>query len=115
MDKLKSNIGVIMVILGLIGSTGTFYSKFAKMEATIEQLSSAKKVDTSGLEKQQIILVEQSNKVDERTNTNTFAINDNVNDIQKLKQDNKVLTVEINLLKNQIKELKELSDNPLAN
>ena len=32
MDKLKNNIGVIMVILGLIGSTGTFYSKFATME-----------------------------------------------------------------------------------
>ena len=34
MGKFKDNIAVIMVILGLIGSTGAFYSKFAKMELT---------------------------------------------------------------------------------
>ena len=50
MDKLKSNIGVIMVILGLIGSTGTFYSKFATMELKIEQLSNATAPDLTGIE-----------------------------------------------------------------
>ena len=51
MDKLKSNIGVIMVILGLVGSTGTFYSKFAKMELTIEQLQAASmSVDVASIE-----------------------------------------------------------------
>ena len=115
MDKLKSNIGVIMVILGLIGSTGTFYSKFAKMEATINQLSSQKKVDTSGLERQQVILVERYENIQESINTNMFSINDSNNNIATLIQQSKVLEVEVNLLKNQIKELKELSDNPLAN
>ena len=43
MKKLKDNIAVIMVILGLVGSTGAFYSKFAKMELTIEQLTEASK------------------------------------------------------------------------
>ena len=51
MDKLKSNIGVIMVILGLVGSTGTFYAKFAKMELTIEQLQAASKsIDVASIE-----------------------------------------------------------------
>ena len=38
-----------MLILGSVGSTGTFYSKFAKMELTISQLSSATSPDTSGI------------------------------------------------------------------
>ena len=51
MDKLKSNIGVIMVILGLVGSTGTFYTKFAKMELTIEQLTEASKsIDVASID-----------------------------------------------------------------
>ena len=100
MDKLKSNIGVIMVILGLIGSTGTFYSKFAKMELTIEQLEASKSVDVASIE----IVQKNSQSI----STNVFSINDHETTI-------KILEVEINLLKNQIKELKELSDNPLAN
>jgi|TARA_R110000787_G_scaffold31199_1_gene83018 hypothetical protein len=88
MDKLKSNIGVVMVILGLIGSTGTFYSKFAKMELTISQLSSAKAPDLSGIE------------------NNGFAIMDNSTQI-------KILEKEIKLLNLIISEMKEQNKNPL--
>ena len=56
-----------MVILGLIGSTGTFYSKFAKMELTIKNLSTASAPDLSGIE------------------SNGFAIMDNNQSIVKLK------------------------------
>tara|TARA_R110000803_G_scaffold208320_1_gene276910 strand:+ start:1126 stop:1374 length:249 start_codon:yes stop_codon:yes gene_type:complete len=49
MDKLKNNIGIVMLILGLVGSTGSMYSKFAKMELTIENLSTATAPDTSGI------------------------------------------------------------------
>ena len=69
MDKLKNNIGVIMVILGLVGSTGTFYSKFAKMELIIEQLQAASKsIDVASIE------VVQKNS--QNISTNTFSIND---------------------------------------
>ena len=99
MGKLKDNIGVIMVILGLIGYTGTFYSKFAKMESTIEQLSSAKAPDLTGIE------------------TNGFSISDNTNEIIKVDQNAKkeisILQKEIKLLELQIKELKAAA-NPLG-
>ena len=88
MDKLKSNIGVIMVILGLVGSTGTFYSKFAKMELTIEQLSNTTAPDLSGIE------------------TNTFSINDHSTSIA-------ILEKEVQLLNLQIKEIKVSNSNPL--
>jgi|TARA_R110001599_G_scaffold308555_1_gene515371 uncharacterized small protein (DUF1192 family) len=90
MDKLKSNIGVIMVILGLIGSTGTFYSKFATMELKIEQLSNATAPDLTGIE------------------TNSFAVLD-------LDKNISILEKEIELLKVQLQELKINSSNPLSN
>tara|TARA_R110000851_G_scaffold158311_1_gene301295 strand:+ start:665 stop:925 length:261 start_codon:yes stop_codon:yes gene_type:complete len=85
MDKLKDNIGVIMVILGLIGSTGTFYSKFAKMEATIEQLSNTKEINLKPIER--------------KTNKN--------------KTDIAIANKEIELLKLQLREIKA-SNNPLG-
>jgi len=99
MDKLKSNIGVIMVILGLVGSTGTFYSKFAKMELTIEQLQTASmSVDVASIE----VVKENSQSI----STNSFSINDHSTAIA-------ILEKEIQLLNLQIKELKISSSNPL--
>ena len=99
MDKLKNNIGVIMVILGLVGSTGTFYSKFAKMELTIEQLQAASKsVDVAS--------IEVVKKNSENISTNTFSINDHQTAIA-------ILEKEIQLLNLQINEIKVSNSNPL--
>tara|TARA_R100000951_G_scaffold54927_1_gene46165 strand:+ start:2577 stop:2849 length:273 start_codon:yes stop_codon:yes gene_type:complete len=89
MGKLKDNIGVIMVIFGLIGSTGTFYSKFAKMELTISNLSSVTAPDLSGIE------------------NNGFAISDNATEIA-------ILQKELELLNLQLKEFKAQNSNPLG-
>jgi len=89
MGKFKDNIAVIMVILGLIGSTGAFYSKFAKMELTIQNLSAATAPDLSGIE------------------SNGFAILDNATEI-------KILNKELELIKLQLREFKAQSSNPLG-
>ena len=87
-----------MVILGLIGSTGTFYSKFAKMELTIEQLKEASKsIDVASID----VVKENSQSI----STNTFSINDHQTAIA-------ILQKEIQLLDLQIKELKA-DQNPL--
>ena len=100
MDKLKSNIGVIMVILGLVGSTGTFYAKFAKMELTIEQLTEASKsVDVASID----VVKKNSQSI----STNMFSINDHQTAIS-------ILEKEIELLKVQLQELKINSSNPLS-
>jgi|TARA_B110000977_G_scaffold180313_1_gene239796 hypothetical protein len=100
MDKLKSNIGVIMVILGLIGSTGTFYSKFAKMELTVNQLKEASKsIDVASID----LVKENSQSI----STNMFSINDHQTAIS-------ILEKEIELLKVQLQELKINSSNPLS-
>ena len=100
MDKLKNNIGVIMVILGLIGSTGTFYSKFAKMELTVNQLKEASKsIDVASID----LVKENSQNI----STNMFSINDHQTAIS-------ILEKEIELLKVQLQELKINSSNPLS-
>jgi len=99
MDKLKNNIGVIMVILGLVGSTGTFYSKFAKMELTIEQLQAASmSVDVASIE----VVKENSQSI----STNTLNINDHSTAIAILEKEIQLLTLQLN-------EIKISNSNPL--
>jgi hypothetical protein len=87
-----------MVILGLVGSTGAFYSKFAKMELTIEQLTEASKsIDVASID----VVKKNSQSI----STNTFSINDHQTAIA-------ILQKEIQLLDLQIKELKA-DQNPL--
>ena len=87
--KIQDNLTNIVVILGLIASIGAGFTKFAKMESTIEQLSTATAPDLSGIE------------------TNGFAIIDQDKEIA-------IMQKEIEVLKLEIQELKEASKNPLS-
>ena len=87
--NIKDNLTNIVVILGLIASIGAGFTKFAKMESTIEQLSTATAPDLSGIE------------------TNGFAIIDQDKEIA-------IMQKEIDVLKLEIQELKESSKNPLG-
>ena len=46
-DGIKKNLTNIVVVIGLVGSIGAGFSKFAKMESTIEQLASKTTIDYS--------------------------------------------------------------------
>ena len=86
--KIQDNLTNIDVILGLIASIGAGFTKFAKMESTIEQLSNATAPDLSGIE------------------TNGFAIIDQDKEIA-------IMQKEIEVLKLEILEIKENNKNPL--
>jgi hypothetical protein len=86
--KIQDNLTNIVVILGLIASIGAGFTKFAKMESTIEQLSNATAPDLSGIE------------------TNGFAIIDQDKEIA-------IMQKEIEVLKLEILEIKENNKNPL--
>jgi len=87
--KIQDNLTNIVVILGLIASIGAGFTKFAKMESTIEQLSTATAPDISGIE------------------TNGFAITNQDKEIA-------IMQKEIEVLKLEIQELKESNKNPLG-
>jgi hypothetical protein len=86
--NIQKNLTNIVVIIGLISSIGVGFSKFGKLELTIEQLSSATAPDLSGIE------------------TNGFSIMDNSKELA-------ILQKEIQLLNLQLKELKVSNSNPL--
>ena len=110
MDKLKNNIGVIMVILGLIGSTGTFYSKFAKMELTVSQLKDASmNVDVDFMSV--VAVLEEKVKKLESADTSHDHDFDHTHD----NTETKILKKEIELLQVQIEEIRAKTSNPLAN
>jgi len=87
--NIKDNLTNIVVVLGLVASIGAGFTKFAKMESTIEQLSNATAPNLSGIE------------------TNGFAIIDQDKEIA-------IIQKEIEVLKLEIQELKESNKNPLG-
>ena len=87
LKNIQKNLTNIVIIIGLVSSIGVGFSKFGKLELTIEQLSTATAPDLSGIE------------------TNGFSIMDNTTQIA-------ILQREIQLLNLQLKELKA-DQNPL--
>jgi prefoldin subunit 5 len=86
--NIKDNLTNIVVILGLIASIGAGFTKFAKMESTIEQLSNQTAPDLQGID------------------NNSFAIID-------IDKQVAILQKEIEVLKLEISEIKESNKNPL--
>jgi len=86
--NIQKNLTNIVIIIGLVSSIGVGFSKFGKLELTIEQLSTATAPDLTGIE------------------TNGFSIMDNTTQIA-------ILQREIQLLNLQLNELKISSSNPL--
>ena len=88
LKNIQKNLTNIVIIIGLVSSIGVGFSKFGKLELTIEQLSTATAPDLSGIE------------------NNGFSIMDNSKEIA-------ILQKEIQLLNLQIKEIKVSNSNPL--
>jgi len=103
-DGIKKNLTNIVVVIGLVGSIGAGFSKFAKMESTIEQLSSKTTIDYSS----QIAVLEEKVSALENVDTSHEHPVDH-NHMKPL-----VNAKEIELLKVQIEEIKIATSNPLS-
>ena len=110
--NIKDNLTNIVVVLGLIASIGAGFTKFAKMESTIEQLSSATAPDITGIETNGFAITDNSTEIaliNEKLKTHGHN-NDHVHDNSAIK----ILQKEIEVLKLEIQELKESSKRPLS-
>ena len=102
-DGIKKNLTNIVVVIGLVGSIGAGFSKFAKMESTIEQLASQTTTDYSA----QIAVIEEKVAALESVDTShEHPVNHGHTKIL-------VNEKEIQLLKVQIEEIKVKTSNPL--
>jgi hypothetical protein len=109
-DNIKKNLTNIVVVIGLVGSIGAGFSKFAKMESTIEQLASQKTVDYSA----QIAVIEEKVNALENTDTShTHKLIDHDHPVEHSHTKPLVNAKEIELLKVQIEEIKVKTSNPL--
>ena len=109
-DNIKKNLTNIVVVIGLVGSIGAGFSKFAKMESTIEQLASQKTVDYSA----QIAVIEEKVNALENTDTShTHKLIDHDHPVEHSHTKPLVNAKEIELLKVQIEEIKVKANNPL--
>jgi len=61
--NIKDNLTNIVVVLGLVASIGAGFTKFAKMESTIEQLSTATAPDLSGIETNGFAIIDQDKEI----------------------------------------------------
>ncbi len=110
--KIQDNLTNIVVILGLIASIGAGFTKFAKMESTIEQLSNQTAPDLSGIEKNGFAILDINKEIaliQKELETHGHN-NDHSHDNSAIK----ILQKEIEVLKLEIEELKEASKNPLS-
>ena len=98
LKTIQKNLTNIVIVIGLISSIGVGFSKFAKLELTIEQLSTATAPDLSGIENNSFVI-----------NDNTQAITENKANLEK---EVSILNKEIEILKLTIIELKA-DQNPL--
>ena len=102
-DNIKKNLTNIVVVIGLVGSIGAGFSKFAKMESTIEQLASQTTVDYSA----QIAVIEEKVAALESVDTS------HEHPVNHSHTKSLVNAKEIELLKVQIEEIKVKTSNPL--
>ena len=102
-DNIKKNLTNIVVVIGLVGSIGAGFSKFAKMESTIEQLANQTTVDYSA----QIAVIEEKVAALESVDTS------HEHPVTHNHTKSLVNAKEIELLKVQIEEIKVKTSNPL--
>jgi hypothetical protein len=100
---IKKNLTNIVVVIGLVGSIGAGFSKFAKMESTIEQLANQTTVDYSA----QIAVIEEKVAALESVDTS------HEHPVNHSHTKSLVNAKEIELLKVQIEEIKVKTSNPL--
>ena len=136
MDKIKNQLAGVAALLGVIAAIGGGFVKYGEIITKLDALESAGSVDTSNLEKQVTINTEKIASMSEDINTNMFQSTDNRNAIDAVKGSNnslkstiennnntltnqlekeiKIMDTKIKILENQIQELKESGNNPLA-
>ena len=125
MDKIKNQLAGVAALLGVIAAIGGGFVKYGEIVTKLDALENAGSVDTSNLEKQVTINTEKIASMSEDINTNMFQSTDNRNAIDELKGKDKDLTnqlekeikimdTKIKILQNQLQELKESGNNPLA-
>jgi len=101
MDKIKNQLAGVAALLGVIAAIGGGFVKYGEI---MTKLDSLEPVDTVGIETSLAVLEEKVSEMEDK------LVGQNEHGHTRILINSK----EIELIKNQIEELKTLSGNPLA-
>ena len=110
MDKIKNQLAGVAALLGVIAAIGGGFVKYGEIVTKLEALEGAGGVDHSA---QIAVLEEKVNALENQDTSHTHEVGEHKHEEHG---HTKILVNEktIQILQNQIDELKAKSDNPLA-
>ena len=110
MDKIKNQLAGVAALLGVIAAIGGGFVKYGEIVTKLEALEGAGGVDYSA---QIAVLEEKVNALENADTSHTHEVGEHTHEQHG---HTKILVNEktIQILQNQIDELKAKSDNPLA-
>ena len=110
MDKIKNQLAGVAALLGVIAAIGGGFVKYGEIVTKLEALEGAGGVDHSA---QIAVLEEKVNALENQDTSHTHEVGEHTHEEHG---HTKILVNEktIQILQNQIDELKAKSDNPLA-
>ena len=101
MDKIKNQLAGVAALLGVIAAIGGGFVKYGEITTKLDALATQESTDFSA---QIAVLEEKVSELEDKVTGSTEHGHTKI----------LINSKEIELLKNQIQELKTLSDNPLA-
>mgnify|MGYP003108984364 CR=1 FL=1 len=112
MDKIKNQLAGVAALLGVIAAIGGGFVKYGEITTKLEALEGAGGIDYSA---QIAVLEEKVNALENVDTSHTHEVGEHKHNTEHGHTKILVNEKEIELIKNQIEELKVKSSNPLAN
>ena len=111
MDKIKNQLAGVAALLGVIAAIGGGFVKYGEIVTKLEALEGAGGTDHSA---EIAVLEEKVNALENQDTSHSHEVGKHEHDTQHGHTKILINEKQIELIKNQIQELKERSDNPLA-
>ena len=111
MDKIKNQLAGVAALLGVIAAIGGGFVKYGEIITKLEALEGAGGIDYSA---QIAVLEEKVNALETADTSHTHEVGEHQHE-EHSHTATLINKKEIELIKNQIEELKVKSSNPLAN
>ena len=112
MDKIKNQLAGVAALLGVIAAIGGGFVKYGEIVTKLDALEGAS--GGTDWSPQIAVLEEKVNALENADTSHSHEVADHTHDTEHSHTATLINKKEIELIKNQIQELKLKSDNPLA-
>jgi hypothetical protein len=116
MDKIKNQLAGVAALLGVIAAIGGGFVKYGEIVTKLDALEAQEHstVDTSAIESKIAVLEEKVNKLENADTSHAHELIEHEHDDEHSHTKTLVNEKSIELLQNQIEEIKLSTSNPLS-